>query len=98
MLTALSARLQMTTASEVAAWMLEQIKTKKELYQDEAFHEIERSFGKSFAYQNDVGSNVISPSVLKRFNQISKDDVVWSRSYKHWRLREQGDEPGRMQH
>ena len=86
----------MTTASDVAAWMNEQIRTKGELYQDHAFHDIDQLFGADFAYVSERGSLVIDPAVLRAFNKLTPD-VVWSRTYRYWRLREPGDEPGRMQ-
>ncbi|PHQ69154.1 MAG: hypothetical protein COB93_08770 [Sneathiella sp.] len=53
---------------------------------------------KSLTYQNDNGNLAISKGVLAEFNKLTMgDDVVWSRSGRHWRFREKYDKLGRMQ-
>lgn len=87
----------MPTAKDVAIWMASEVQAKGELYQDHAFHDIERLFGSAYAYVNDRGGMVIDPAVLRAFNKLTPD-VVWSRTYRFWRKREAGDEPGRLQY
>lgn len=41
------------------------------------------------------GSPKVGASVLRAFGKREGDDIVWSRSALHWRLREAGDLPGR---
>jgi hypothetical protein len=86
----------MTTASEVAQWMLEQL-AQSELYQYDAVAEIAQRFGEEFVYQNDNGNLGIDRKVLSAFRRLSENTVVWVRSDRYWRLRDENDEPGRQQ-
>lgn len=83
--------------ADVAAWMVEELGRKDHLYQEQAAWDIQRKFGRSFVYDNENGNPAISKSVLKHFNALTKDNVVWSRSERFWRTREANDKPGRMQ-
>lgn len=85
------------TAASVAVWMLEELRQKKNLYQEQVAWDIKRRFGKSLIYDNANGNPAISKAVLKEFNKITKDDVVWSRSERFWRARVPSDKPGRQQ-
>jgi hypothetical protein len=85
------------TAVEVAKWMMSQILEKGPLYQDNTAWDIKRKFGEKFVYDNQNGNPAIQKNVLDEFRKISGDDVVWSRSERHWRKREPSDVKGRMQ-
>ena len=85
------------TDADVAAWMVEELKTKKNLYQEQVAWDIKRRFGKSFVYDNANGNPAISKSVLKEFNKLTKENVVWSRSDRYWRARAASDKLGRQQ-
>ncbi|KJE37142.1 hypothetical protein UF64_00160 [Thalassospira sp. HJ] len=85
------------TTKDVAEWLHKQVKQGDYLYHDVAVSDIESKFGSDFIYDNEGGGQSIDKGVLKEFNAISKTDVVWLRSEKAWRLREKGDQPGRMQ-
>ena len=67
------------------------------LYQRDAAEDIQATFGTDFTYTNEAGSLCIKPAVLRRFDRISADTVVHSRSLIGWRPRQPGDEPGRRQ-
>lgn len=45
---------------------------------------------------NDSGNPKIAPAVLRAFGKRKDNQIVWSRSALHWRLREAGDEDGRL--
>lgn len=82
----------MTTAGDVARWMLDTlIKTQGELYQSDAVVEIERLFGTQFLSENRAGNTVISPDVLREFEVLSSETVVWERSERFWRCRQPSD-------
>jgi hypothetical protein len=85
------------TAADVAAWMFEELKRLRNFDQDHAAAQIERRFGKQFVYDNANGNPAISKDVLKHFNVLTKNTVVWSRSERYWRFRHPSDSPGRMQ-
>jgi hypothetical protein len=86
-----------TQHTEVARWMLEQIKKDGTLYQDQAAYEIASKFGEQFTYMNENGNLAIDRTVLKHFRRLTDETVVWERGYRLWRKREQGDTPGRRQ-
>lgn len=86
----------MTTAAEVAAWMIERLKADDALYQDVAVSEIGNKFGEEFVTINGSGNMAIAKSVLTAFNKLS-GDVVWCRSERYWRFRKDFDLPGRQQ-
>ena len=79
------------TASNVASWMLEQIKPNKVLYQWKAAQHIRKHFGTRFTYRNQNSNPAISREVLVEFTAISSDLVVWNKSKRYWRLRQSSD-------
>jgi hypothetical protein len=85
------------TASTVAEWMLAQIQREQWLYQETAVLDIMDKFGEEFVYYNEQGNPAIGKDVLKAFLKLTGASVVWQRSELAWRMREKGDEPGRMQ-
>lgn len=85
------------TARDVAAWMLAEFERQGVLHQDEAAFKIAEHFGREFTYDNANGNQAIAKSVLDEFRRLSGKDVVWSRSDRYWRRREDGDLPGRQQ-
>ena len=87
-----------TTAQDVAEFMLNKVITEHELYQADVVDDIEQNFGQQFVYENDNGNMSIDKKVLATFKKISEETVVWEKSSKSWRLREQDDDPGRQQY
>ena len=87
----------MTTAADVASWMLGELQREKYLEQGVAVAEIERRFGEAFVYVNLSGGQSIGRDVLAEFKKLTESTVVWVRTEKAWRLRESYDEPGRRQ-
>lgn len=87
----------MSAPAEVAAWMAAEVRTKGELYQEDAVSVIEDRFGRDYVYDNEQGNPAISRAVLAAFRKLSDSDIVWDRTERCWRLREAGDEPGRLQ-
>ena len=53
------------TDATVAAWMVEQLRGRRHLYQEQVAWEIRRLFGKSFVYNNENGNPAISKSILE---------------------------------
>lgn len=88
----------MNEAEDIAKWMLSEIEKTGELYQEEAVDMIEEKFGEPYVYENENGNSAIANSVLTAFRKLSGDNIVWSRSERYWRGREDHDEPGRQQH
>ena len=86
------------TSEAVAQWMLAQVESDGDLYQDDAASRIEEEFGQEFIYENENGNPAISKLVLQVFQKISEETVVWERGERMWRKRESYDDPGRQQH
>ena len=87
----------MTTAAEVAGWMVAELSRVKHLYQEEIVADIERKFGTQFIHANENGNPAIDRKVLKVFRELTGNTVVWERSERMWRRREPGDQAGRQQ-
>lgn len=85
------------TAKDVAEWMLKELASKDQLYQDQVAYDIEDKFGGAFTYVNDNGNPAIGKDVLAEFKKLTGDKVVWVQTERYWRAREPGDEPGRKQ-
>ncbi|SDN55570.1 DUF6953 family protein [Allokutzneria albata] len=85
------------TPQDVAQWMADHVSELGELYQEDALYHIEKNFGQEFTEQKDNGSWGIARNVLRAFNSLTAETVVWVRSERYWRPREDGDAPGRSQ-
>ncbi len=86
----------MSTAAEVAAWMAKEVRAAGELSQKEAAAAIADRFGGGHVYPNPKGNLAISKAVLTAFGELTRDDVLWIRGRRYWRLREAADGPGRL--
>ena len=86
----------MSTAAEVAAWMAREVRASGELFQKEAAATIADTFGGRHVYPNPKGNLAISKAVLAAFRALTRDDVLWIRGHRFWRLREAADGPGRL--
>jgi hypothetical protein len=84
------------TSEEAAAWMLEQLERRKFLDQSLVAQQL-RKQDKALTYPNANGNPAIVKPVLDAFRALLPDEVVWSRSSRHWRYRKPRDKPGRMQ-
>ncbi|WP_037461295.1 DUF6953 family protein [Sinorhizobium fredii] len=84
-------------ASEVAAWMMDALAADGTLYQDVAASSVADRFGQDFLVINANGNFGLSKAVLAAFNKLSGDNVVWSKSERCWRFRQDYDLPGRQQ-
>jgi hypothetical protein len=87
----------MTKQQEAAEWMRATLLREEELYQEDAAMELERLFGDAATYYNDNGNVAIAREVLGIFREIGGENVVWVRQGRYWRMRQDGDEPGREQ-
>jgi hypothetical protein len=85
------------TATDVAAFMVEQIPREHYLYQETVVYQILETFGDDFVYNNENGNLAIGKNVLAAFRKLTGDDVVWERGSRMWRRREQFDQTGRRQ-
>lgn len=81
------------TAKDVADYMLQRLTEEETLYQEVIVYEIQEKFGEKFVYVNENGNLAISRKVLAAFRGITEGKVVWSRSDRFWRFREDFDDP-----
>ena len=82
---------------EAVLWMLEQIIERGFLYQEEAEYHTREDFGEELVYLNDNGNLALAPRLLAEFRRETEEKVVWERYSRRWRIREEGDAPGRQQ-
>ena len=82
----------MTTAQDVATWMAERV---NEFYmpRETIVLEIKETFGEPFVYKTDEEAWAIAKPVLKAFDKLTKETVVWVRGGQYWRKRESSDPP-----
>lgn len=82
-----------TTPRDIAEWMAEEVRRKKELYQEDTAWHIKNHFGDDFVYINVNGNYAIDKKILTEFRKLTEKDVVWVRGGRYWRLRASYDDP-----
>lgn len=82
-------------AHDVALWMLDKLQREQSLYQQTVIFEIQTKFGDEFTCINNNGNLVIGKGVLAEFKKLTDGQVVWIKSDKYWRFREDFDELGK---
>lgn len=87
----------MSTVDDVVKWMQDQMNHVGVLSQSTAVYQIRQLFGDTYVYTNANGNLAINQAVLRKFNKVTADDVIWSRGDKAWRRRHQFHKPGRQQ-
>ena len=76
----------MSTANDVAKWMLQRLNVDKVLYKKHAVSEINELFGEEFAYYTDGDKPTISIEVIETFKEIAGDKVLWKLKEGCWRV------------
>jgi hypothetical protein len=87
----------MTTPQEIADWMLQEVLREGTVYQESIASDVANKFGEEFVPMNENGNPSVRRDILNAFRKISEDSVVWMRSERAWRKREEGDDAGRRQ-
>ena len=77
--------------------MLRTLKEVEYLSQDIVAFEIADRFGEEFITINANGNPAVTRPVLKAFEALTGDTVVWEFSARLWRFRQDYDLPGRRQ-
>jgi hypothetical protein len=79
----------MATATEVAQWMFEQVKTEGHLYRPNAVAYIEEHFGAEHLYYTNSGSIGIREEVRKEFRKLHGGTVeYYPGGDDYWRLKD----------
>lgn len=86
----------MTDTAAAAKFMYELLASSGELRQDDAAQQLYTYFGEEHVYFNSQGNLAIKADVLTAFRKLTPD-VVWLKGSRYWRLRLDGDIPGREQ-
>lgn len=81
------------TAKNVADFMLHRFNEDLMLYQEVIVYEIQDNFGDDFVYTNENGNLAIDRKVLAEFRKLTEGKVVWNRSERFWRSKEDSDDP-----
>lgn len=76
----------MTTAKDVADWMIAQFNTNRYLYQGTVVYKIMDTFGNAFVYRNKNGNLAIGADVLKEFRKLTEGKIIWERGNRAWRM------------
>jgi len=87
----------MASPKDVALWILRQIEQHGYAYQQIIAPQISQQFGPEFVYKNKSLGLSLTPAVLRSFNTLTGDGVVWERSVKRWVARRSHHKPGRQQ-
>jgi hypothetical protein len=69
---------------DVAEWIAAEIKSRKELYHDDAVTEIRQKFGERFLRASPDGGVEISPEVMEEVEKLSGSPLSWSIERKCW--------------
>lgn len=77
--------------------MVAELKKERFLHQHVAAYEIHQRFGEEFVKYNQQGNMAIEKAVLDKFKKLTGNLVVWDRSERLWRYREEHDAAGRQQ-
>lgn len=75
--------------------MVDKLETDGCLYQDDIVDYLVRNDNENFLRENSDGNLVLDKALLKRFKDLTSDNVVWVQSDFYWRYRVLEDEEGR---
>jgi hypothetical protein len=76
--------------------MFAELERERYLYQEVAAAEIVDRFGQDFVYDNNLGNLGIGRDVLSEFRKLTEKTVVWERSERAWRFRDEADPSSRQ--
>ncbi|MGM8889715.1 DUF6953 family protein [Psychrobacter sp. 1Y1] len=77
------------------SWMVDKLEMDGCLYQDDIVDYLVRNDNEDFLRENSDGNLVLDRSLLKRFKDLTSDNVVWVQSDFYWRYRVLEDDTGR---
>jgi len=77
----------MSTAYDVAEWMVKRLDAVGRLEQKKVAHEIQTKFGSQHVYENKNGHLGVAQRVLYHFRVMTKNTAVWARVGRYWRKR-----------
>lgn len=72
------------SAQEAAQWMIEEIKFKGSLRQEDAITHVRTHFGEEHVFVNEQGNASLSKDVKKAFRKLHGGKVAWDRDGFFW--------------
>ncbi|WEK54737.1 MAG: hypothetical protein P0Y55_01260 [Candidatus Cohnella colombiensis] len=72
------------TAEEVAEWMVQEIKFRSMLRQEEAIAHVRTHFGEEHVFVNEKGNASLSKDVKKAFRKLHNGRIAWDRDGFFW--------------
>jgi len=72
------------TAKQVAEWMVEEIRFRGILRQEEAIAHVREHFGEHFIFVNENGNASLEKEVKKEFRKLHKGRIAWDRDGFMW--------------
>jgi hypothetical protein len=73
-----------TTEQQVAEWMVNEIKFRGLLRQEEAIAHVRTHFGEQFVFVNENGNASLSKEVKKAFRKLHNGKIAWDRDGFFW--------------
>ena len=77
----------MTSAQDIAGWMIERIRTEGRLSQDQAVQDIPETFGPEWVRTLENGHTGIHRDVLREFRKAHDGTVQWDRDRRFWSVK-----------
>lgn len=72
------------TAKQVAEWMVEEIRFRGILRQEEAIAHVREHFGEHFIFVNENGNASLEKEVKKEFRKLHRGQIAWDRGGFMW--------------
>ena len=73
------------STKDVAEYMLQELAKDGILYQEKLVQKIQKQFGDEFVFANTHGTLSIDRKVLREFNKIKGDNILWDRDGCCWK-------------
>lgn len=72
------------TAQQVAEWMVEEIRFKGVVYQNDVIEYVRSHFGEQFVFVNENGNASLDKEVKKAFRKLHRGKIAWDRDGFCW--------------
>ncbi|WP_442956093.1 DUF6953 family protein [Paenibacillus sp. MMO-177] len=76
--------METTTEQQIAEWMVNEIKFRGMLRQEEAIEHVKQHFGEQYIFVNENGNASLEKEVKKAFRKLHKGRIAWDRDGFFW--------------
>lgn len=73
-----------TTERQIAEWMVNEIKNRGMLRQEEAIAHVKEHFGEQYIFVNENGNVSLEKEVKKAFRKLHRGRIAWDRDGFFW--------------